>query len=36
VHFIIGHKLNSHALARIRGQQPPKPLQARFLPVDLN
>ena len=36
VHFIVGHKLNSHAPARIRGQQLPKLLQTQFLIVDLN
>jgi hypothetical protein len=36
VHFILRHKLNSHAPARIRGQQLPKLLQAQFLFVDLN
>src|ERR1700722_17387491 len=36
MHFVLGHKLNSHAPSCVGRQQLPKLLQAQFLPVDLH
>jgi len=36
MHFIRGHKFNSHTPASIRGQQLPKLFQSKFSPVNPN